>query len=422
MDDTDTLIVGYDIGDEYTQISCLAKKLTEPESVSQLPDTKGYMIPTALLVRNNTKEWLFGEDAVKNKDENTGIYIDRLLTHLSNKGLTKEEISALPAAPEYLVEKFFSKTLTMLRQKYFNNGISKMTVTTRYLDNDLKEKLYAILEKLGLKRDRVRILTYTECFMYFVLSQKPDIWANDVALFDYGIDGLKFYQMTIGKKKNPAPVVVNSHNLSNEFSYSLLNEEGIERIKYRFEDISSKLLYKRLISALYFTGTGFEGNWSDEILKKLCMSRRVFKGQNLYTKGACYAAKIMKQGGMEEFFFLSEEQIAGTISLKVFKDSKDVSVIFANAGEYYYDVDNTIHIILDNENTLDFTIKSLIRKDEIHAFLSLEGLPIRENKTICLSVNLCFADRNTAIVKVKDMGFGGMYKTSYRIWEFRLEL
>lgn len=420
MDSANTLIVGYDIGNEFTQISCIVKKLSEPESVSPASDSKGYMIPTVLSVRENTKEWLFGEDAIRIKNHKAGYYIDNILKRLDNG----EDfiIDGMHMSPEFLLEKFFTRTLAMLRQKYFNNGIAYMVITNKNLNNSLREKLYHVLDKLGLKEDRLKIINYTECFIYYILNQKPDIWSNDVGLFDYGEEGLKFYQLTIGRRKNPAPVIVNYYDLSTDFPYSLIQKEDMERMKYHFEDITSKLLHKRLISALYFTGSGFDGDWSDDVIKRLCIGRRVFKGHNLYTKGACYAAKSIKEDNMKEFFFLSEERITSTISLKIYKDAKEASVIFAKAGDYYYEVNNSIEVILDNENSLDFTISNLIRKDDLHAFLTLTGLPERENKTTCLSVAVSFADRNMAVIKVKDLGFGDICRTTYRIWEFRLEL
>ena len=49
--------------------------------------------------------------------------------------------------------------------------------------------------------------------------------------------------------------------------------------------------------------------------------------------------------------------------------------------------------------------------------IRLDGIPRRENKTIRLHLTLKFMDKLTAIVRVKDTGFGDFYKTNYRVWE-----
>jgi len=417
MDGGNSLIVGYDFGNERTQISCLARRSPEPEMSGR--DTKTYVVPTVLNTRSDNDEWLFGEEALKAR---SGHHIDNLVDMLR----TGEDIlvRGVKMSPEYVVSKFFQKTLNMLRRKYQNDGIAMMVIALKETDGGLVEKLHAILDKLGIKNDRVSIMSYTECFMYYTLSQKQDIWANDVGLFAFGKEGFHYYQMTIGKRNKPYPVLVNHRDLSDEFPYSLLKDESPERVRYRLEDVIQRLLYKKSISALYFTGYGFEGDWTDEVLRRLCVGRRVFKGQNLYTMGACHASRILHSGsvGIEGFQFINENDIVGNIYMKAYKDSKDSLVTFAKTGDDYHHADKTIRVILDDENTLDFTINSMVRRDDINAFLTLNGLVRRKDKTACVMVNLRFVDRNTAVVTVRDMGFGDITAKTYQVWEFRLEL
>lgn len=413
-------LIGYDLGNEYTQISYFDYKRLEPESVCISSDETGYLIPTVLFIRESTNEWLFGEEAVSCKGQKTGVYIDNILKKLCNNEIVT--VGEDQILPELLIEKYFARTLALTKQKYFGNGISKLVVTTRYLNNDIKGKLYDILKKLGLSNDRLQIISYTECFMYYAISQKRELWANDVALFDYGEGGLRYCQLSIGRKENPAPIVANNYDFSEDFPYSLLQEEEKGRIAHYFEDTTKQILHHQLISTIYFTGTCFDDDWSDDILIKLCVGRRVFKGQNLYTKGACYAAKAMEDDSMKGFFFLSEDRLSSTISMKVYRDTKDCSIIFAKAGDYWDAIQEEICVILEDENTLDFLVNNLIKKDSLHSLLTLQGLPGRESKTIQLSVSLHFLDRNTAVIKVKDLGFGDFYSTSHRIWEFCLEV
>ena len=48
-------------------------------------------------------------------------------------------------------------------------------------------------------------------------------------------------------------------------------------------------------SAVYLVGREFEGEWMDKSFRFLCRKRRSFRGDNLYTMGACYAA--MEENG-----------------------------------------------------------------------------------------------------------------------------
>ena len=61
-------------------------------------------------------------------------------------------------------------------------------------------------------------------------------------------------------------------------------------LSYAFLNAAQTALHKQYVTTIYVTGKGFEGEWSNEALKELCMGRRIFRGQNLFTHGSCYAA------------------------------------------------------------------------------------------------------------------------------------
>ena len=56
-----------------------------------------------------------------------------------------------------------------------------------------------------------------------------------------------------------------------------------------------KMFENTPFSAVYLVGREFEGEWMDKSFRFLCRKRRSFRGDNLYTMGACYAA--MEENG-----------------------------------------------------------------------------------------------------------------------------
>ena len=64
MDTIRKLIVGYDLCEDYTQISCFSYKSGEPIPISIREEEESFLIPTALCVNGETKQWLFGEEAI----------------------------------------------------------------------------------------------------------------------------------------------------------------------------------------------------------------------------------------------------------------------------------------------------------------------------------------------------------------------
>ena len=85
MDNPRKLIVGFDLCDDYSQISCYSYKTFEPIPISPDNDEENTLIPTALAVRSDTGIWLFGREAVRCAKEGSGVLADRLLTKLKNR-------------------------------------------------------------------------------------------------------------------------------------------------------------------------------------------------------------------------------------------------------------------------------------------------------------------------------------------------
>ena len=58
-----------------------------------------------------------------------------------------------------------------------------------------------------------------------------------------------------------------------------------------------------------------------------------------------------------------------------------------------------------------------VKKDSQHVVMSLKNLHSRENKTTRVSIGIRCLDRETAVITVKDLGFGQFFPNSYRVWE-----
>lgn len=420
MEDDRTLLVGFDLCDDYSQLSCIFKNAAEPESVCITPDQSKFLIPTAVCVREMTKDWVIGEEAERCRDRMAGVYVDKLLSKLVKQ--EPVEIYGSMFAPEVLLEKFFRKVFGILRQRYQNNSIRQLVLTVRSCEPKIEERLYEVMLALGIDRDRVKIISHTSAFMYYIVSQPRDVWVNDVALFDYGVEGLRYCQLTFGRKGSPTAVVAESVDLSEDISYKMLSELSAERLAHAFESIANLTLHKKIITSLFVTGRGFEGDWSADVLRRLCMGRRVFLGQNLYTKGACYAARALVQNRLTEYQFLPEECIKASVSLRVYHDAQAYQLELASVGDNWKTAGANCTLILDQCNELEFTVSDAVHKDTVLEIMTLDGPVRKERRSTRLQLSLHFISRDMAVVKLKDIGFGEFYKTNYRVWEQILKL
>ena len=412
------LIVGYDLCEDYSQISCYSYKSFEPISISPTEDEENCLIPTVLCIEKESKLWLYGEEAVACASRGGGILVDSILTKI----LTGEEVEIFNTkfGGVALLEKFLRKTLTLIKNHFPTEPITKIVVTIGVMEQKVKDGIYKALSLLGIEKDRAVILHHTSSYLYYALSQDRSLWANDVGLFDFNKKECIYYQISLNRRTQPMIAAITKKDISEYVNYSMLQDKE-SSLAYAFENSANTLLYKQIISTIYFTGIGFETGWANDLIKGLCKGRRVFLGQNLYSKGACYAAKELSGDiKLEDIVFLTEEMVTSQISLRVYVDGKIKEITLTDAAIPWYEVCKNIEVIPDEEQEIEIILKNILTRDIRREKLTLYNIPIRPNRMTRLGINLTCTDKSNVKIIIKDLGFGEIYPEQNQSCEFSL--
>ncbi|HPU63675.1 MAG TPA: DUF5716 family protein [Mobilitalea sp.] len=420
MDNPRKLIVGFDLCDDYSQISCFSYKTYEPISISPDDDEEDTLIPTALAVRNDTGIWLFGKEAVRCAKEGSAVLVDKLVTKLKNKETV--EIDGQSYGPVTLLEKYFRKTLTLIKNYFPTETITRLVVTIDEMDTDLIEGVYEALYMLGIDKDRATVISHGSSFMYYALSQEKELWLNDVGLFDFNENGLYYYQISINRRLSPMIAGMEKRDFSDTLNYKILKNKKVDK-KYAFETIAQTVLYKQIISTLYITGRGFGGGWADDVIKSLCAGRRVFMGQSLYSKGACYAAKEFSgDEKLGDIILLNNDMIVSSIWIKVYVDGHIKEILLSDAAVPWYEVNSEIEVIPDEVADIEIIFRNILTKEIIRERIPLYNLPERPNRMTRLKINISCQDKHKVKLVITDLGFGDIYPALGVVAEYVLDI
>lgn len=411
MGDQKNLIVGFDLCESYTQLSVFSRKALEPETIN-------ITIPTALGIKKDKKEWLFGEEAYLLEGKGEGIVIEKLLEKVC-KG-EDVDIFAVKFSPITLMEKYLRKCLQILKKYYPTENILMLCITLKQTNTILREGILTALETLGLGKDRVMIQNHTRSYGYYALCQPKELWMSDVGLFDFDEEGLSYHQITIDRKSTPPLAAISSKELKEELNFDQITEakenEVSDRLNYFFLNLAKNTLYRQYVTTLYVTGKGFEGTWSDNALKELCSGRRVFKGQNLYSKGACYAAEKQVTKNTSEFMLLDNDMITVDIFIKGIKNGKLSDILLMKGALPWYNAKNNIDFILDECDSITIYIKDRLKYQVREESIKLTDIPVRPDKTTRVELQICFLNKETVKIMVKDKGFGVFFPSSNKTW------
>lgn len=404
--------LGIDLSPDYTQISYMCADFTEPKSVSTIQDESKYLIPTVMYKMHNVNQWYIGDEAEfrfsEDKDERYIVrnLIDRIYTHepmyLEDTKYTENDL--LQIYIETLLE-WAAGIENIGRPEY-------IAVTVEKGDKDIIEAVYGVLENMGYPQEKVSVLGHAESFIYYTLSQKADIRANDVALFDFNGEHFTYRKLSIMRNRQPGIVTVKEVDYSGEIDITYLNNERDKRIAdERFLDIIRNEFHKQLVSSVFLTGVGFYSDFAENSLVELCSKRRVFKGYNLFVKGACYAAMGKCTGkNFSDYIFQCDGRTTVTIGLMINHEGRNTAVAMSKAGTNWYEAGAKAECILDNTRSIQLVLSSPYDNCSKNVRIDLSDFPDRPNKTTRISISLAYVNEKQCDIVIEDLGFGDFFK------------
>ena len=164
------LVAGIDLCDEYTQVNCNDEEKT-------------WTFPTVLCRHKVSGTWSVGEDAYAQTLRGEGSLTDKLVKLVLKDGTATLDGVRYPA--KELLELFLERVLrTVKKDLETEDAFQGLVFTVRSLDERLVETLYSCGEKLGLEKKQIRVIGHTESMIYYMLSQKKEIWSGTVGMFD----------------------------------------------------------------------------------------------------------------------------------------------------------------------------------------------------------------------------------------------
>ena len=419
------IVVGYDLGDLFSQVSYYAFGDEEPCTVSPVTGTEQYNIPTVLCKRTGVSQWYYGKEALKNQGEQ-GILVD----HLLEKALVGEEVLVENDTfdPVALLTLFIKRSLAMLNMQVSLSRAEVFMFTVDELTPRMVEVLSKVVSGLQLKCPQICFQSHVESFYYYMLHQQQELWKREVFVFEFN-DYMKTLHFQCNRHTTPKVVFIERQGYS-DFTRATWEEDESLRVLQQqkldedFGDLCIGSLQNTDVSTIFLIGEGFKEGWTKESLKILCHNRRVFQGNNLYSKGACYAAMDKEKPSevTREYVYLGEDKLKANIGMKALRRGEESYLAILDAGVNWYEAKADFDLIMESGNVLCFTITPLTGENIIDRTITLDGLPERPRCTTRLRIHAEMTDIHTLSLEITDLGFGELFKSSGRAWIHTLQV
>ena len=396
----DGLVIGLDLNDDYTRISCYDEE-------------KSWTIPTVICRKKQEEVWLAGEEAYACTLVGEGVIVDKLLKMVRKDGTST--IGGIRYTGRELLNLFVRKMLEYPMKEFGENEVDQLVISLQQVDAKMTDTLMYCADFLGIPREKVHVISHMESFVYYVLSQKKDLWTNQVGLFDLSNQRLCYYEMKVQRGLRRNMVQADSENMEEAFNLDILDSPSGSRLADRILcSCGERLLSKKLFSSIFLTGKGFDRtDWAGEFMKLVCHRKKVFAEPVLFARGAAYKGADCRQSATSyPYIFICEGRLKTEVSMRVVRGQKEGSRVLASYGDNWYESKSTMDFILDDQNEIEFTITPLDSKKKKLVRIPLTGFPKRPPRTTRIQMSLAFLDERTMVTVIRDKGFGELFPAS----------
>ena len=407
---SEKVIVGYDLGNKYAQISCYVTGSEEEiRTLSSVAGSSVYTIPLALSKRQGVNQWFYGSEAIRYAGEEEGILVENLLK-LARDG-EPVQIDGAPIDPVALLTLFLKRSLGLLSQVTNTERIGALMITCEELDHRMLEVLTAATEGLHLKTDQICFQSHVESFYYYNLYQPEELWRHKTILCEYGDASIRTYCMECNRHTTPVVAYMEER----EFPFPVPESDE------KMQEIAKKLCENQMISSVYLIGEALSRDWMKESLRYLCKGRRVFQGNNLFSKGACYGMmeRLTPGENGKNHVFLGKDKLKSNIGMKVLRQGEESYQALLDAGINWYEAKNTMEFYLLEGRAVEILITSLTGKGNRIARIVPEEL---QEGIIRLRISVEMRDDTHLKVELEDLGFGTFRAATHHIWKEEIEL
>ena len=402
--------MGIDICDDYSQISYFNPQTLEAENLGLSEEEASCMVPTVICKEKGKDSWFIGEEAYRCALYGKGTMVDKLVKLAGKKGTAT--IEGVKYTADDLLRIFVKQVLAIPEQRLGISRMAALVFTFQKKDSRLMDTIIKVTDELEIPRERVHMANHAEAYLFYVISQKKELWINQSCLFDLSENGLHYYELGVIRGRKPQVVEVRHEELEEGFSLEILETGAGKKLGDTIlTSCGERLLQKKVMTSVFLTGKGFEDTqWASGFLRFICNKRRVFAGPGLFARGAAYMAYDSVQPETSyPYVCLCEGRLASTISMQVMHEGRERQLVLASAGSDWYEAKASASFILDNTNVLEFMVTPVGNGRQNKLMIQLDEFPARPNKTTKVEVIVAFLSESQISIRVIDRGFGEFF-------------
>ncbi len=296
--------------------------------------------------------------------------------------------------------------------------IGRICITVENFQVDILDAISVVMGKLMIPKEQWMVLGHEESYAYYAYNQRRELYASGVMLVDYGANGITAHLMSNGKYNNTEVIMENKYVLdSDDIKAVPKGEKTLNDVEDEIINWLAPTLQDYIVSSLYLTGAGFNvERFPDELTRFFCNRRKVFAGQNIFVKGACFAAyEDTCKGKMDNVILACNNRVTTGIELNIVERGAPKRLRVIKPGTNWYHARRKLDFILEDISKITLIMKPCDTGKEYYEEIDISEIPYRKGKMTRIGMDFQFNSDSRCTVTVKDKGFGEFVKSSGKV-------
>lgn len=403
--------IGIDLNDSYAMVSFFQQNMKEPETVSTVAGSEEFQIPLVLARRKSIGKWYYGDEARRLSKSGEMVCIDQLLKRALNSEKIVIDDDSFMA--EELLALFLKKVMELPSKLGNPSSFDRLVICVDRLTKENVSMFYGMAVRLGINSRQLTVIDRKESFYYFALNQDKSLWLHDVVMFMQEKESIFFYSLKRDLRTTPQVV-----SIDESISYTLDKNDKDKS----FLDIINESFKNQIISTVFLVGDTFAEGWMKQSVALLCNGRRVFMGNNLFTKGACYAAATRDKEAEWPFVYMGENEMKFNLSLKVHDKGELSFYNLISAGSNWFESKGQCEVIISGSYEVDFWKQLPKSREAKIETLRLTDMPPRPDRATRIRITATPVSDDRIDIEIKDLGFGEIFMSSGKVWHYEMTM
>lgn len=309
--------------------------------------------------------------------------------------------------PDVVMGHFLRLLTEEIKKRTGTDTLDELVYCLEEVPVEVSDRLHMICKKEGLPSSH--FYNRQECFMYYLMSQKQEVWNNYTYLLDFTSKGLDCYEMGILKGYRPTTALAERESVLEEPSAAVLSAGDADRAAADiwFSDFIRDKLDNKVVTSVLLTGEGFDDlSWARQFIRTISYQkgRKVYHVDCFFGMGAAYAAyHIGDEMRLFPYVCVCDGRISTTVSLFIGDAEENRQLILAKEGTNCYEARKSVTVNLTGQSIIHLYMKNTGSSETVRKTLDVAPILSDGNEKNRIRLAIAFDGVNQMLVRAENL-------------------